>query len=367
MINSFISREKKGRKCHKRKCKYLSRSRNQAPPSSDMSSSSTLLDASQSSISGFSQTPGAVAKLSKKRGSQPDSSCEPVARKRQKLQIEHEKMLRIEDTMLEKKKDPRGPAGFSYRCLKCHTVINMRIRAVAHAAKCNKKSTAKKRAKSKKSLPCNVCGVTASTLTDLKRHRRVEHPHLVHQKKCTCCNTKFSSLKNYKRHIARRKSNVSFKCKACGKRFSTSGNLKKHMKVTHQAEQPAAMAENGDVLTSSTSTELSEAVRRRNETILVFTDRLVQRARELGESEQRIEEIKRIQMKKLIIPESAPLPPLSSSQVTTKKPPQKQSLPSRAATSSPDIPFHTAAAPGEPGGGVSLRPEVVLHLGFEVL
>ena len=57
----------------------------------------------------------------------------------------------------------------------------------------------------------------------------------------------------------------------------------------------------------SNSSNLSEAVRNRNQCILAFTDKLVQRAKELGESDKRIEEIRQIQLKKLILPPEAEL------------------------------------------------------------
>ena len=201
-----------------------------APPSQ---SSAPPSQSSQQSSSGLSQTPVSLEKMSRRRESQAEVGEEPVARKRQKLQIEHEKMLTVEATQLERKKDSRGPGGFSYRCLTCDKVIFMRIRAVAHAAKCNKKSTVRKQ-RTKKILPCNVCGETFGTVMALKRHRRLRHPHLLQQKRCTCCMRKFSSLKNYRRHIVRRKSNVLFKCGKCSKQFSTPTNLKRHVNDRHQ-------------------------------------------------------------------------------------------------------------------------------------
>ena len=83
------------------------------------------------------------------------------------------------------------------------------------------------------------------------------------------------------------------------------------MKACHQTEQPAAKVGKGqpevDEMTTrlSNSNDLSEVVRSRNQLILDFTEKLIQRARELGESQKRIEEIRQIQLKKLILPEAA--------------------------------------------------------------
>ena len=279
-----------------RRCKHLSAPVRRAPPS----------ESSQQSSSGLSQTPVGLEKLSRRRESQAEVGEEPVARKRQKLQIEHEHMLTVEATQLERKKDCRGPGGFSYRCLTCNKVTFMRIRAVAHAAKCSKKSTVRKQRR-KKILPCNVCGETFGTVMAVKRHRRLRHPHLLHHKKCTCCMRSFSSIDHYKRHIVRRKSSVFFKCGKCFKQFSTPTNLKRHVNDRHQIEETVVASQpllDEATARLSRSVHLSEAVRSRNAVILSFTDKLIRRARELGESDRRIEEIKRIQLKKLILPEA---------------------------------------------------------------
>lgn len=212
--------------------------RSTAPPSKSSivtpRTSTSQPSITQASTSDFSQS-----QSQRLRKSQAEEGEEPVARKRQRLQIEHEKMLTIEATMLEKEKDARGPGGFSYRCLRCNRVIYMRIKAVAHAAQCTKKSTAKKR-RGRKMLPCNVCGEAVARGKAMKQHRRLRHLHLLHQKKCTCCLRKFSSLKNYKRHIVRRKNKVSFQCGNCVKSFSTPTNLKRHVYAQHQKESPSS-------------------------------------------------------------------------------------------------------------------------------
>ena len=270
-----------------------------------VSPSDTLMPyiSSQPSTSGDSQTPQLPQKATKNRA---ETVEEPVARKRQKLQIEHQRMLTLEATKLEKKRDARGPGGFSYRCLTCNKVIYMRIKAVSHASKCGQKSTAKKPIKRKKQLPCNVCGETLATLKAMKLHRRQKHPNLIQKKRCTCCMKMFASYYNYKRHIVRRKSSVSFKCATCSKVFSTPTNLRRHVKDSHQPAVPALDRGQPEIDEKirrlSRSKDLPETVRGRNQTIIVFTERLLQRARELGESKNRIEEIKQIQLRKLILP-----------------------------------------------------------------
>ena len=165
---------------------------------------------------------------------------EPKKPRKNKLQEEHIRLMNVEANLVQKMVDPRGSAGYRYKCLRCGQIRFERLRAVGHAANCGRKKTGKKRGKSKRKLKCYMCDQTESTVRKLSEHRRKVHGEFLNQAlfKCTRCPKTFSHAQNFKIHTKfHRQGKEQFKCNLCIKTFTFLRNLKRHKNRSHLEKQ----------------------------------------------------------------------------------------------------------------------------------
>lgn len=180
---------------------------------------------------GDEQTNSSSAAKTGRRSSRKASGEDGRVLKRNRLQEEHQRMLRVEANLVKRVLDHRGPAGFAYKCLKCGSVKRARLRAIGHAANCGKKKTGKKRGKGKKKLSCHLCEETTSTVREMAIHRREAHSEVLMAARlqCTKCLKPFSHRKNYREHLKlHNQGSKMFKCKDCHESFRQLRNLTRH-------------------------------------------------------------------------------------------------------------------------------------------
>lgn len=136
--------------------------------------------------------------------------------RKQKLQLEREELLKIEQKFVKKVASSAGLAGFIYQCGKCEQSFRIRLRCLDHARNCGEQSTTKKRKKSQRKLVCNVCDQVAYTRAQLQQHRKLEHSNLIRRHRCTRCQKLFLSSKSYCRHVKQHSSSATFVCPVAG-------------------------------------------------------------------------------------------------------------------------------------------------------
>ena len=178
--------------------------------------------------------PSSTPRSAKKSGGE-----EPKVPRKNRLQEEHSKMLSIESNLVRRQVHAQGPAGFGYKCLRCGIIKFGRLRAIGHAANCGRKKSCKRRGKSKNSLKCNICQVTATTVKELSKHRREKHASVLEKAafKCTRCRKTFAYSQNYKKHMALHLlGRGRFSCDICPQKFSFLRNLKRHRLLSHLTE-----------------------------------------------------------------------------------------------------------------------------------
>ena len=182
----------------------------------------------------------------KKKTTDKDEAAPP---KRQKLQVEHENLKKVEFNLVETLKDAKGPAGQLYCCKICKTISSSLIRAVGHSDRCGQVKTGRKRGKSKKRFKCNKCSYVINTVKLLRLHRRRAHPNLLqHRYSCTKCRASLSSTKCLAVHIKHRHTNVRrFACTLCPKSYSTRASRTHHLK-SHQVSGEIAATASGPTL-----------------------------------------------------------------------------------------------------------------------
>ena len=138
-----------------------------------------------------SSTPAAKSKL-KQSSAQEES--QPV--KRQRLQEQQKRNKVVEETLITVIKDSTVTGGNTYQCHKCKKVLRIpRLRAIAHADKCGKRSC-KKRGKSLRKFPCSLCGHKETTKAAMTIHRLSAHQITVRKIQCsaTQCMRYYSSV-----------------------------------------------------------------------------------------------------------------------------------------------------------------------------
>ena len=130
-----------------------------------------------------------------------DQDESPPVRK-QKLQEERRRNQFVEENLITVTKSSSAPAGYTYQCKKCKRVWTgsraSKIRAVAHADKCGKGRTCKKRGKNQRKFPCTLCGHKETTKKAMMLHRQNAHQIKVRKSQCssTQCMRYFSSVKS---------------------------------------------------------------------------------------------------------------------------------------------------------------------------
>ena len=155
-----------------------------------------------------------VAGASKRAGGEVGDS----APKRQKLQLEREKLNNIAKAKILKVPSKKGLAGFEYICRTCRKPFKKRLRCLAHARDCGEGGLGKgrKRKKSERRSQCNMCSFEATTRLRLRAHRQAEHGGLLRKHRCTRCCAQFASSWSYVRHVRRHASKVAFPCPTIG-------------------------------------------------------------------------------------------------------------------------------------------------------
>ena len=140
------------------------------------------------------------------------------APKRQKLQLEREKLNSISKAKILKVTSKKGLAGFEYICRTCDRHFKKRLRCLAHAKDCGEGSLSKgrKRKKSQRRSQCNLCSFEATTRVRLRAHRQAEHGGLLRRHRCTRCAAQFASVKSFVRHVRRHASKVAYPCPTNG-------------------------------------------------------------------------------------------------------------------------------------------------------
>ena len=93
----------------------------------------------------------------------------------------------------------------------------------------------------KKPFKCDLCEVTFSNSSNLKRH-----VVSVHDKKksfeCDICEVSFSHKSLLKKHVASvHEKNKQFKCEICEKPFSKKGLVKRHISSVHEERRAIKM------------------------------------------------------------------------------------------------------------------------------
>ena len=179
------------------------------PPISSLSS----LDRASTSTPPLLQKPDRLGKKGTKKNYQTASGDGP---RKQKLQLEREDLLRIEQKVVKKVASSKGLAGYIYICLKCDKYFRIRLRCVDHARSCGEQNTAKRRKKSQRKLFCNVCDHVEFTRAELQKHRKKVHSSLIRPKRCTRCQKVFASSKSYFRHVKRHLSSKTYACPVAG-------------------------------------------------------------------------------------------------------------------------------------------------------
>ena len=119
--------------------------------------------------------------------------------KKQKLQEEKKRNQFVEENLINVTKDSSAPGGNTYQCKRCKKVFKGKMRAVAHAGKCGKGNACKKkRGKSLRKFPCNLCGHKETTKKAMILHRQSAHQVNVRRSQCsaTLCMRYFSSVKS---------------------------------------------------------------------------------------------------------------------------------------------------------------------------
>ena len=154
-----------------------------------------------------------LGKRSNKKSVQAASGDGP---KKQKLQLEREELLRIEQNFVKKVASSVSLAGYMYHCGKCEKPFRIRLRCLDHARNCGEQNTTKKRKKSQRKLVCNVCDHVAYTRAQLQKHRKIEHSALIRRHRCTRCQKVFPSSKSYCRHVKHHVSSPTFACSVAG-------------------------------------------------------------------------------------------------------------------------------------------------------
>ena len=148
-------------------------------------------DATQSSSS---------ATIAKSKGKfKPGYQDESPPVRKQKLQEEQTRNKFVEDNLIKVIKDSRAPSGNTYQCKRCKKVLKTgKMRAIAHADKCGKAKSCKKRGKSLRKFPCNLCGHKETTKKAMILHRQSAHQVTMRRSQCsaTQCMRYFSTVKS---------------------------------------------------------------------------------------------------------------------------------------------------------------------------
>ena len=185
------------------------RSSSSVPPTSSLSS----LDRASTSTPPLLPKPDRLGKKGTKKDYQTASGDGP---RKQKLQLEREDLLRIEQKVVKKVASSKGLAGYMYICLKCDKSFRIRLRCVDHARSCGEQNTAKRRKKSQRKLFCNVCDHVEFTRAELQKHRKKVHSSQIRRNRCTRCQKVFASSKSYFRHVKRHLSSKTYACPVAG-------------------------------------------------------------------------------------------------------------------------------------------------------
>ena len=179
--------------------------------------------------------------------------------KKQKLQEEQKRNRFVEENLIKVMKDSRAPGGNTYQCIRCKKIFKTgKMRAVAHADKCGKgKTCKKKRGKSLRKFPCNLCGHKETTKKAMILHRQSAHQVTMRRAQCsaTQCMRYFSSVKSLRysfimicyllmfiicrRHARQHVNRPKFPCSVCNKNFSRAENMRRHKAEAHQRQGEA--------------------------------------------------------------------------------------------------------------------------------